>query len=72
MKLLKLKKLNSFFKKTYFNPSTRADVIKKIIKINPQWSKDDITHIYQKLVKLNHSFMENNKKFDSNMEPFFN
>jgi hypothetical protein len=67
---VKNKKIEIIYQKIYLNPLTKAGIIKKIIKLNPQKSPEEITELYAKLVNLNHDFMSKDDKFNSDAAPF--
>lgn len=66
---LKNKKIEIIFKNTYLNALTKNDIILKIMKSNPEKSIEDITIVYQRLVKCNHNFM-NDRNLPKTMIPF--
>lgn len=67
---IKNKKIEIIYKKIYLNPLAKADVVKKIVKLNPNKSPEEITKIYEKLVELNHDFINKDGEFNSKMAPF--
>lgn len=69
-KTVENQKIEIIYKKIYLNPLTKADIIGKIIRLNPQKSSEEVTEIYIKLVKLNHSFMSKDEVFKSAAAPF--
>jgi len=67
---IKDKKIEIIFKKTYLNPSTREDIIMKIIKYNSSKPLEEITRIYFNLVAANNRYMNLNNRFSLNRAPF--